>query len=53
MRTKSKKKLFNYFEISKSIFSKFLGLLLIGQNDSLDVLQWTKFSCDLKRAEMT
>ena len=31
-------KLFNSFEISKNIISKFSGRALIGQNDSLDVL---------------
>ena len=48
-----KKKLFNSFEISKNIISKFSGLALIGQNDSLDVLLMDEFSCDSKRVEMT
>ena len=40
---KKGKELFNSFEISKNIFSKFSGRLLIGQNDSLDVLLMDKF----------
>ena len=35
---KNGKKIFNSFEISKTIVSKFSGRLLVGQNDSLDVL---------------
>ena len=31
------------FEISKNVFSKFSGRLLIGQNDSLDVLLLDEF----------
>ena len=37
------KKLFNCFETSKNIISKISGRLLIGQNDSLDVLLLVDF----------
>ena len=40
---KNGKKLFNSFEISKNIISKFSGRALIGQNDSLDVLLLDEF----------
>jgi len=47
------KKLFNTFEISKNIVSIFSGRILIGQNDSLDVLLLNDFFCDFKKVEMT
>ena len=46
------KKLFNSFEISKNIISKFSGLL-IGQNDSLDVLLMDDFSSKKGRNDLT
>ena len=36
-RKKKCEEIFNSFEISKHIISKFAGRLLIGRNDSLDV----------------
>ena len=50
---KNGKKLFNTFEISKNIVSIFSGRILIGQNDSLDVLLLNDFFCDFKKVEMT
>ena len=54
-RKNEKKKLSNSFVISKNIISakKFSARLLIGQNDSLDVILMEEFTCDLKRVEMT
>ena len=43
MKRKNGKKLLNSFEISKNVISKFSGRLLIGQNDSLDVLLLDEF----------
>ena len=42
-------KLSNSFEISKNIISKFSGRLLIGQNDSLDVLLLDAFFLQFKK----
>jgi len=50
---KNGKKLFNTFEISKNIVSIFWGRILIGQNDSFDVLLLNDFFCDFKKVEMT
>jgi len=50
---KNGKKLFNTFEISKNIVSIFSGRILIGQNDSFDVLLLNDFFCDFKKVEMT
>jgi len=46
---KNGKKLFNTFEISKNIVSIFWGRILIGQNDSLDVLLLNDFFAISKR----
>ena len=42
-REKNRKKLFNCFEIGKNEISTFSGRLLIGQNDSFDVLLLNDF----------
>ena len=46
---KNGKKLFNSIEISKNIFAKLSGRLLIGQNDSLDDLLLDEFFLRFKK----
>ena len=47
-KKKMRTKLFNSFEISKNIISKFSGRLLIGQNDFLDFLLLDKIYLQFK-----
>ena len=41
------------FELSSNVISKFSGRLMIGQNDSLDVLLLEDVFLQFKRVEMT
>ena len=47
------KKLFNSYQISKNLISKFSGRLLIGQNDSLEVLLLDDFFLRIDRNDLT
>ena len=53
MESKIEKKNYQFFWTKQKYISKFSGRLLIGYNDSLDVLLLDKIYLQFKRVEMT